>query len=249
MSGQEYVVAVPSWGRAGLVRVFDVFPQAVLWVAERQRAAYEAAHPGRAVEAVPDELDGIGTVAPKLNWLLDQLAGARHVLMIDDDVWGIGRYERGEHAVLTTAEADALVRQGFALAAELGVPLWGINILQDQRAYSVMRPFKLLSPILGPFRGHLLPHGLRYDAGVGAKEDYDLWLQAIHRYRRTLRFDKYHYLKANETRGGFAAVRTRAWELETCRAVESKWGTATIRYDTAKKNMLDARVHVAIPGC
>jgi hypothetical protein len=113
----------------------------------------------------------------------------------------------------------------------------------------VHRPMQLLAPILGPFGGHLLPHGLVYDERMGAKEDYDLWLQAIHKHRRTLRFNKYHQLKAEEARGGITATgRTMDQERAWAEAIMRKWGRV-IRYDEKRKNLLEARVSIPIPGC
>lgn len=243
-------VVIPSYRRPDRVRALKAFPDAEVWVPESQVDSYQAVYKHANIRTVSDAIDGIGTVALKLNYILKVKIETRalNVLRVDDDVEGIGVWEGGEHRELSVDEIARLVHDGFRMAREAHVPLWGLNILKDKRAYSVFRPFSLLAPILGPFTGHVLPHDLWYDAKMGTKEDYDLWLQAIHGYRRTLRFQKYHYLKKEDTRGGLYASRTHDRERSFATAITRKWGDV-IRYDETKKNLLDARVAIPIQGC
>jgi hypothetical protein len=245
---RAYHVAIPSYGRADRVRALDLFPEATVYVGERQALTYEAMI-GPRVVAVPNEVEG--NLARKLNWILEHCIAQGHenVLRVDDDVFAVGMWELGEHFVLSGDEVDALVSDGFRMAREASTVFWGINILQDRRAYSVMRPIHLLAPVLGPWGGHVLDHGLRYDEQMGAKEDYDLFLQVIEKYRKVLRLDKYHYIKKEETRGGWSLSRTAENELEWARRIEAKWGRKVIKYDPNKKNLLDGRVTIPIPGC
>lgn len=244
-----YHVAIPSYGRPGRVEALRVFPDATLYVCEREAESYAWFYPGVALVAVPDAVEG--SLARKLNWILERALseGIRHLLRVDDDVRALGTWQLGSWRRLTVAQADAFVRDGFRMAEETRTAFWGVNVIQDKRAYSVFRPLKLLAPILGPFGGQVLDHGLRYDERMGAKEDYDFWLQMVRRYRRTLRFDGYHYAKREETVGGWYASRTMERERQWSRAIVAKWGRRVIRYDETTKNLLDGRVNIPIPGC
>jgi hypothetical protein len=241
----DYYIAVPSYKRVGQVRVFDILPQAHVWVPQSQYDAYAAEYGAERVVAVPDDQDG--SIVKKRNYILDH-SPCSHLLMVDDDVYGIGRWEEAKHSRLNVEEAEWLIRMGFRMAEEAQVVFWGINQLMDGRAYRLMQPIKFLAPFLGPWQGHLLEHGLRFDPEMGAKEDYDFFLQVIRKYRKALRFDKYHYLKGEGKTGGIHAQRTLARENAWIAAITRKWGRNIIKYDGNKKNLLDGRVSILIPG-
>lgn len=196
---------------------------------------------------VPDEVEG--SLARKLNWMLDH-AQNEHMLRVDDDVYGIIRWEvpQKRYRRLSQTEIDRLIWQGFLLAQEAGTVMWGINVNADARSYGAMRPFGLLAPILGPWQGHLLEHGIRFDGAMGAKEDYDFWLQAIERYRYTFRMNAYAYMKREGQTGGWHSSRTMERERAWADAIQQKWGRV-IQYDESKKNLLDGRISIPIPGC
>ena len=70
------------------------------------------------------------------------------------------------------------------------------------------------SVILGPFQA-FNNLDLRYDENLPLKEDYDLSLQVLNKYRKTLRFNAYHYIAKQHTNlGGCADYRTREREKE-----------------------------------
>ncbi len=121
----------------------------------------------------------------KSNAILD-LSPCPWTLILDDDISRIGLWEDGGHRWLTPDELWEVMVQGFILAADFGVKLWGIQQNKDEGGHDTFQPFNLLAPILGPFNGHLEPV-LRYDESVLGKDDYDFWLQNIRLHRRTLR--------------------------------------------------------------
>jgi hypothetical protein len=64
------------------------------------------------------------------------------------------------------------------------------------------------------------------------KEDYDLSLQVLNKYRKTLRFNAYHYLVKQHTNiGGCANYRTLAKEKEQLKLLQIKWGSKIVRED------------------
>lgn len=241
-------VAIPSYKRAGRVKSFGLFPASAhpeVWVPESQYDSYAAKQPELALRAVPDQFDGHG-MAVKRNYMLDT-ADADVVIMVDDDVKEFRRWEGTEARALSVDEIGELVEMGSDLASQIGSALWSPNIKADPRAYSKLRPFSLLSPVLGPFTGVVRTHAsrLRYDTRFKSKEDYDFWLQAIYYTRRTLRLNQFCFLKKEEQTGGLA--RTFDDELAEARVIERKWGDV-IRY-AGKKSLLDGTIHMPIPGC
>lgn len=248
----DFEIAIRSYGRAGRVTTLDVVPSARVWVCESQADEYESYY-GKRVTVIPDAEDG--NLARKMNAILDR-AMHDNVVIMDDDVTAIGYWERGEHYWLDGAGILSLMQMGFSVASELGVSLWGIGQTQDRRVYRVYTPLSLLAPILGPFTGHLSPK-LRYDESVLGKDDYDFWLQNIVEHRRTLRFNKYHYVHDHGTKsGGFVSMRTMEREQAGVKRMREKWGSKVFKQggqagaaSSTGKNILNSRIRIPIPGC
>jgi hypothetical protein len=249
-------VAIKSWKRAGKVTTADVMPFAFIWVPDSQAAEYERHYPGK-VLAIPDAEDG--NLCRKSNAILNR-SPKPWTLIMDDDVTSIHRFEDRKDSELSPSEIAELITRGFELAAAVGVKLWGINQNSDEMAFKPCAPFALLSPILGPFNGHLEPE-LRYDETVGGKDDYDFWLQNIRKHRRTLRINKYHYLHDHGSKpGGFVSMRTMENERSAVKRMEQKWGTDVFRVGGSpganrrrdinpNGNILNSRVTVPLAGC
>ena len=109
--------------------------------------------------------------------------------------------------------------------------MWGLNLLPDKGAYREYTPFGLKQMILGPFQG-FYGMDLRYDEALPLKEDYDLSLQCLNKYRRTLRFNAYHYECDQHTgEGGCATYRTMETEREQFDLLQKKWGSKIVKVD------------------
>jgi hypothetical protein len=241
----DYQIAVPSYRRADRVRVFDSFPQATVYVPESQYDDYAAHYGAERLISIPDAIDG--DISRKLNWMIEHRL-CDHWCYMDDDVYGFGRWQHGRRSQMTADECHEFILDGFRMCEESGCRMWGVNIINDKRAYSVFSPFQLLAPIPGPFSGQIMDHGIRYDPAMGVKQDYDFWLQMIAKYRRTFRFNQVHYLKKEEAKGGAYSYRTMEKERAWAAAIVKKWGRV-IRYDEKRKNILDPRISIPIPGC
>ena len=245
-------VAIKSYKRAGKVVTADVVPFASIWVPESQGEEYRAFYGDRVI-TIPDTEDG--NLCRKSNAILNR-SPAPWTLILDDDISKIGMFEDGKKFTLDVEQVENLIITGFDLAHQMGVELWGIGQNSDELIHYTYRPFSLLSPILGPFNGHLSPT-IRYDEAMKGKDDYDFWLQTIQAHRFTLRINKYHYHHDHgKAPGGWVSQRTMASEQQGIEALVKKWGSKIVKpggsaggKSATGKNILNTLVKIPIPGC
>jgi len=245
-------VAIKSYKRAGKVKTLEAVPFAWVWVPESQGAEYREHYEDRVI-TIPDHLDG--NLGRKQNAILDG-SPCPWTVILDDDISGIGYWEDGDHFWMSPEQIQGTIEHAFILASDLGVELWGINQRKDEMCYRLFEPLNFLSPVLGPFHGHLSPT-LRYDESVLGKDDYDFWLQNIRAHRKTLRLNKYHYSHDHgKASGGFVSMRTMAAEREGIRQLQKKWGSKVVRpggsaggKSATGDNILNTLIRHPIPGC
>lgn len=244
----KYEIAIPSYKRAGLVTTHELFPSASIWVPESQKAQYSEIYAN--VTAIPDEEDG--NLSKKKNAILKRAKNG--VLILDDDITEFGYMEGGEIVACSPEFLEDFVRRAFDLAEQLDVKMWGVNQSRDQLLVRPYTPFSFLSHILGPCMGFLPDHGLEFDSRVSLKDDYDIWLKSIHKWRKTLRFNKWFYCHDHaEMEGGCQDSRTMRKERECAEILERRWGPCFRRngrtFGGAKgDNILNCLVKVPIKG-
>lgn len=216
----------PSWKRPNICTSHLYFEDMQYVVCESQADDYEAN--GLSVLRCPDSAQG--NVSRVRNWILDY-AGSEDVLIIDDDLKSLSRYEGNKLTKMPSSEAKDFVEYGFDVAKEFGVKMWGVNIIQDKGAYREYTPFSLKNVILGPFGG-FVNCDIRYDEKLPLKEDYDYCLQALNKYRKILRINFVHYNCEQHTNlGGCAEYRTVDEEQDQFRLLRKKWGKDIIKKD------------------
>ena len=170
-----------------------------------------------------------GNVSRVRNYILDHF---NPVLILDDDIRRFGRWDRQKNIKLNTDEAMEFIEHAFLVARGLHVHMWGMNLLPDKGAYREYTPFALRAVVLGPVQG-FVNMDLRYDETLPLKEDYDLSLQVLNKYRRTLRFNMYHYVCGQHNNvGGCATYRTLDRERAQFLQLQKKWGSDIVRIDT-----------------
>lgn len=226
------LVVVPSHGRAGLTTTQHVFQSGHILVGESQREAYEAQDwpDGWEVVAIPDEENG--NIACARNAILNRYQG-QDIVMCDDDYAYLAMWLEGKQVKLNQEQIDLLMLNGFTMARDIGTPLWGINVQVDRRFYREHAPFAFLTIVLGTFMGvvgDLLPEDLRFDEDLWLKEDYDFSLKVLHRFHRTFRLSRYHYMVDHHSlAGGAVATRNMAEEERQNRKMERRWGSAVVK--------------------
>tara|TARA_R110000803_G_C11980669_1_gene320710 strand:- start:1213 stop:1971 length:759 start_codon:yes stop_codon:yes gene_type:complete len=244
----NWQIYIPSYKRAGDVTSHKIFPSAKIVVPESQLSDYQS-HYGGQVVSIPDDRDG--NLAIKRNAILDMAAadGVEWVLMVDDDYRYVGRItdhsnQNGQQQTrwLNNDEIETLIDDGCRMADELQTGMWGLNVKDDPKFYREYSPFSLTTPCLGPWQAVKVSE-LRYDETIFLKEDYDFWLQSIRKYRKTLRFQSYHYMVNHQTKsGGVVSYRTKQREEEHNQMLQKKWGRRVVKYDIGKS--INPRVHI-----
>lgn len=174
------LIAIPSKGRAGRVPSLDLLKgAAVLYVPEGEAKAYEQAHPGAAVVAVPRAVRGITKTR---NWILRSTDDPR-VVMVDDDVKQAGYVRFFAHKVRhRKLKGAAWVREFarlFDVAEELSLRLWGVATQSAPRAVYPNKPFIFHTYVTASCCGIVNDGRTFFDERYPVKEDYELALRLI----------------------------------------------------------------------
>jgi len=245
-------IIIPSYKRSDNLIGKDYFNMAKYCVPESQEKEYIKVLGKKRVIILPDDEDG--NIVKKRNWILKNIS--RPLIMIDDDVSELNYFESNNNKpkkkTLDINNLTTFFEKSFLLCNEFGAKMWGINQNQDTVAYKQYSPFNLSNIILGPFQGHL-DHDLLFDERVGSKDDYDMSLQHLNKYKKVLRLNKYSYdCKHGDNSGGIVSYRSKDKEIEYCKAIMRKWGKRIIQYQIPPKKMTDLlnakKVNVPIGG-
>ena len=235
-------VFIPSYKRAGKVKTRETIGGGILAVHEFEAQDYEEKEGGE-IFFIPDELKG--NIAKVRNFILDY-ADADDVVMMDDDISEIGFHEELVQNKMSPEKIHQFLINGYEMAKELGVTLWGINLQSDPKFYREYSPFSLLAPILGTLSCHVSPK-LRYDESLFLNEDYDYFLKTIRKSRKTLRFNKYYYIADHlKNSGGCGTYRLKDFEIEQGEVMQRRWGSKVFKFDINKST--NGAVNVPISG-
>lgn len=247
-------VNCPSYNRPK-VKTLAYLPFCNVWVAAEQLEDYKKHNKG--FEDNFRVLRNHGNVSIARNEIIDREfeAGADVVCIIDDDMSGIYHFERvkgsnfGYDKNLVKAEDfEEFIYKHTIMAQDIGAYLWGVNLNQDSLNYKHSQPISTSSIILGPFSCHLKGSDIRYDERIPLKEDYDLAIQHLNKYRKILRMNKFHYsCKQSEQAGGCANIRNYTSEREQFELLQRKWGEDIVRKDKTSKKLFDYNPIIKIP--
>ena len=183
--------------------------------------------------------DGIQGNLPRVrNYILDTEFndGADIVVMMDDDLEYIGYFNVDEkngygyvkHKVRKT-DIDDFVLYGSVLCQEWGFGMWGCNHAQDPMFYNHYTPFSTQSSCVGQFMV-FVKNELRFDEELPLKEDYDMCVQQLNKYRGMLMLN-FCFVKADfgKLSGGTAVRRNHNAEFEQFKLFKKKWGSGIVR--------------------
>jgi hypothetical protein len=233
-------VVIPSFKRADNLIGKDYFYMAKYVVPESQADDYIKTLGKDRVIICPDNEDG--SIGKKRNWILKNIQ--RPLIMIDDDVKNLHLYEnKKEFKSGRKLDKEKLIdffEYLLEMAEGLDCKMFGLLPLQDPGAYFEYKPFSLTNMVLGPFTGHR-DHELLYDEEMGSKDDYDMCLQQLNKYKKVLRYNKVCYKDAEDKKssGGIVSYRTQEKEIMWCNKIMKKWGTKIIKYNIPPKKPTD----------
>lgn len=247
-------ICIPSYKRPK-VETLDYLPMAKVFVDEGEYQDYIEVNPKENIVSVPSGVQG--NLCRIRNYILDHEfeKGADVVLIVDDDMQGVYRWENKEKYKIPTEEFEWMVKKYSVMARDLGAYFWGINIASDKMFYREYTPFSMVSYIGGPFQAFLKGGELRYDENFPLKEDYDMTLQQLNRYRKVLRVNSHFYqVKQSEQIGGCAVYRNYQEEERQLIAFQEKWGSHIVKLDKSdsltlkkKKVRIDYNPIIKVP--
>lgn len=230
-------INIPSYKRPK-VKTLELVPNANVWVDEGEHEEYKKQNKDANIIPVPKGIQG--NVCRIRNYILDRVfeQGYDACLILDDDISYIRKYIEKDNILtlknLSKDEFVSFVEHYSLLCNDLGFKLWGVNIVKDKMAYREFTPFSFTSFIGCPFQCHLNSE-IRYDENLPLKEDYDIILQHLNKYRGVLRVNAYNLeVKQSEQRGGCATYRNINREIEQVKLLQKKWGSQIIRFNTNK---------------
>lgn len=242
----------PSYKRPK-VRTLEYLPFCKVWVSGEELPEYQRQNRDAAFGVLSKQ----GNVSIVRNEILQKEfeRGADVVCIVDDDLKGVYRFEKARHNnfgyenhKVKAEDFEEFIYNGTIMARDIGAYLWGVNLNKDKRNYKHSRPFSTTGVILGPFSCHLKGTECRYDERIPLKEDYDMALQHLNRYRKILRFNQYHYdCKQSEQAGGCAVIRNYKTEKAQFELLQKKWGREIVREDRKSKKDFDYNPIINVP--
>lgn len=227
-------INAPSYRRPYGVKTLKYLPYCRVWVDCGEYEEYKKANPDAEIISCPKGVQG--NLCRIRNYILKQEFGRGMdvVLIIDDDLSYIGRFEADpvthfgyKERIITAEELPTILEKYSIMAQDLGAKFWGLNCVKDARAYRQNAPFSTNKYIGGPFQCFLKGNRCLYDERLPLKEDYDMTLQQLNLERVVLRVNYLHYSCDQSVQpGGCATYRNREREAQQFALLRQKWGGA-----------------------
>ena len=223
---------------------------ATIVVREDQEKEYKK-HNENKILAIPMEEDG--NASKKRNAILKRFQN-ENIVILDDDIKRVGYHEKGRMKGVDDLYFQEFCDNMFEMAKDLETILWGVNVQTDKKFYREYSPFSLSSIVLGPLMGIInKDRSIRFnEKDLFLKEDYDLSLQVISKYRKILRNNKWFYESEHiELSGGLSGLRTNNLEKEHALRFQKKWGSRIVKINRKTQNQnktINPIVKVPIKG-
>lgn len=233
----EIRICCPSYKRPN-VKSFNFFGDLLkVFVCESEYEDYIKANPQYkdCIIAVP--LGVQGNVARIRNYIIDYNKEADVCCIVDDDMNCIGYHQGLKNHKLERDEILPFIEKYTQMCKEMGFMMWGVNLNADPQCYREYTPFSTTSVVLGPFSCFLKGNECRYDENLPLKEDYDISLMNLNKYRGILRVNKYYYLCEQSTNvGGCATYRNIEKEKSQLLELQKKWGSGIVKVDESDRS-------------
>jgi len=235
-------VYVPSLNRSKICETHLYLPFIYYVVDPSEYDDYKKRHDN--VICLPEGVQG--RYARVCNWILNN-AENEHLIIMDDDIKSINVYEKQKLIKLSCDGVIQFIEHAIIMVEDFGVRYWGLNINSDKGGYREYTPFSFTAYLGGPFQGHY-NNECRYDENMLLKEDYDMTLQVLNKYRKDLRFNKYSFTCDQHGKpGGCANYRSLEREKKQNKLLQEKWGDKIVKQDTNSKQQYDINPVIKIP--
>lgn len=237
----EIIYVSPSYKRGETCSTHKVYPCFEYIIAENESEKYL-----HKKIIIPNKIQG--NISRVRNYILNKFID-KAVVMMDDDCEGIYRWDNCKSKMLNENEFQEFCENMIQMILDSKLKYGGVNIAapNDKGAYSEYSPFSFTSPVLGPFCIHVNSE-IRYDENIPLKEDYDLSLQHLNKYKGILRANAYSYkVKQAENKGGCSIMRNSNEEKRQFELLQKKWGNKIISYDNKSKKSFDFNPIIRTP--
>ncbi len=237
----------PSYKRSKTCKTHLLIPELEYAVHEFEAEKY--LKEGLKVVVIPDKLKG--NLSRVRNYIKE-----KHLkefgYMVDDDIEAFKRWDSVNNnfvlKTLNVEEVSEMLEGMKNLAEQMQVKLVGMNIIGDKGSYREYTPFSFTNYISASLMG-IFETNIKFDEKIPLKEDYDLTLQMLNKYRKVLRFNYYHMVKKDhENIGGCADVRTVKFEKQQMEMFQKKWGSKIVRFDAHDPKDINPIIKPPIKG-
>ena len=182
----NFVIAIPSKGRANICSTQKIFKSALFYVPESEVQQY-AIHSNNII-GVPNSVRGITATR---NYILKNNAGV-NVFFIDDDLQYFGYVERSDlkykvKRLTDESIAISVIEQLFEITYQLGAKINGFFTVGNNLSNYSWNPFLMNGVCLGSCMGIINDGTYYFDENYEVKEDYELTLRNIKEGRPTVR--------------------------------------------------------------
>jgi len=218
----DYEILIPSRKRVhNAANILQLLPTAKLFVDEREKDEYAAAVPdGTAIITHPPT-----TGIVEVRTLAIQQNKARGLIMVDDDLKAIisivGRRSR---KIVQPASILRIIDNGFRVADDLGLKLFGWNRNPNPMQFFATDPFGWVGPvagIIGMIGNEYIP-----DRRLSNYEYVDMTMQCLLKDRVVMCDRRYYFDFGRVWKGvgGLQGVRTSDSEERDRAFISRKWG-------------------------
>lgn len=225
-SSIDYRIYCPSYKRSNIAISHRIFNHDRFTYVVREEEAHLYRKFGIDILVIPD--GKVHDISSTRNWILNNRTSS-YFITVDDDMSAITWLLHRKRRKLDPDEIHHFCNVGFQMAIDADAGIWGMNVNNDPLAYQVHKPFGFADMILGPFTGFVHDDFI-YDENLPLKEDYDLSLQCLKKYRRTFRINFLSYeVDHQKWEGGCQTYRTDEREAEQNLLLQKKWGSQIVR--------------------
>jgi len=182
----NFVIAIPSKGRANVCTTQKIFKSAVFYVPESEVMQYSV-YSNRVV-GVPNSVRGITATR---NYILKHNDGV-NVFFIDDDLQYVGHVERTDLKYKVRRETEEknimpVIEKLFDITYQLGAKINGFFTVGNNLTNYSWNPFLMNGVCLGSCMGVINDGTYYFDEDYEVKEDYELTLRNLKDGRPTVR--------------------------------------------------------------